>query len=103
MELTGSEILVQCLREQGVDTVFGYPGKDWENTKTVSCRTLPHFRHQIKIRKCSYLCRAMISIKDAPVKKLVLLDPDFINSTNLNLSLHQTGSFTCVVKLTFVY
>ena len=26
MELTGSEILVQCLREQGVDTVFGYPG-----------------------------------------------------------------------------
>ena len=26
MELTGSEIIVQCLREQGVDTVFGYPG-----------------------------------------------------------------------------
>ena len=26
MELTGSEILVQCLMEQGVDTVFGYPG-----------------------------------------------------------------------------
>lgn len=26
MELNGSEILVQCLLEQGVDTVFGYPG-----------------------------------------------------------------------------
>ena len=26
MELTGSEIIIQCLREQGVDTVFGYPG-----------------------------------------------------------------------------
>jgi len=26
MKLTGSEILIECLVEQGVDTVFGYPG-----------------------------------------------------------------------------
>ena len=26
MQLTGSGILVECLKEQGVDTVFGYPG-----------------------------------------------------------------------------
>ncbi len=26
MKLTGSEILVECLKEQGVDTVFGFPG-----------------------------------------------------------------------------
>lgn len=26
MRLTGSEIVVECLKEQGVDTVFGYPG-----------------------------------------------------------------------------
>ncbi len=26
MQLTGSEIVVACLKEQGVDTVFGYPG-----------------------------------------------------------------------------
>ncbi len=26
MQLTGSEIIIQCLLEQGVDTVFGYPG-----------------------------------------------------------------------------
>ncbi|BCN32028.1 biosynthetic-type acetolactate synthase large subunit [Anaeromicropila herbilytica] len=25
-ELTGSEIVIECLKEQGVDTVFGYPG-----------------------------------------------------------------------------
>ena len=25
-ELTGSQIVIECLREQGVDTVFGYPG-----------------------------------------------------------------------------
>ncbi len=26
MKLTGAEILIQCLKEQGADTVFGYPG-----------------------------------------------------------------------------
>lgn len=26
MQLTGAEIIVECLKEQGVDTVFGYPG-----------------------------------------------------------------------------
>ena len=25
-KLTGAEIVVECLKEQGVDTVFGYPG-----------------------------------------------------------------------------
>ena len=25
-ELNGSQILVECLKEQGVDTIFGYPG-----------------------------------------------------------------------------
>ena len=27
MQLNGSEIVVECLKEQGVDTVFGYPGR----------------------------------------------------------------------------
>ena len=26
MELNGSQIVLECLLEQGVDTVFGYPG-----------------------------------------------------------------------------
>lgn len=26
MQLTGSEVVIECLKEQGVDTVFGYPG-----------------------------------------------------------------------------
>ena len=26
MRLTGAEILIECLKEQGVDTVFGFPG-----------------------------------------------------------------------------
>lgn len=28
MQLTGSEIIIECLKEQGVDTVFGYPGRN---------------------------------------------------------------------------
>lgn len=26
MEIKGSKIIMECLREQGVDTIFGYPG-----------------------------------------------------------------------------
>ena len=26
MKLNGSQIVLECLKEQGVDTVFGYPG-----------------------------------------------------------------------------
>ena len=26
MQLNGAEIVIGCLKEQGVDTVFGYPG-----------------------------------------------------------------------------
>ena len=26
MQLTGAQIVIECLKEQGVDTVFGYPG-----------------------------------------------------------------------------
>ena len=26
MQLSGAEIVIECLKEQGVDTVFGYPG-----------------------------------------------------------------------------
>lgn len=26
MQLTGAEIIIECVKEQGVDTVFGYPG-----------------------------------------------------------------------------
>lgn len=26
MKLTGAQVLIQCLKEQGVDTIFGFPG-----------------------------------------------------------------------------
>ncbi|NLB42615.1 MAG: acetolactate synthase large subunit, partial [Clostridiales bacterium] len=26
MKLTGAQVLIECLKEQGVDLIFGYPG-----------------------------------------------------------------------------
>ena len=36
MQLNGSEIVVECLKEQGVDTVFGYPGGSFRHSTTIS-------------------------------------------------------------------
>ena len=44
MQLTGAEIVVECLKEQGVDTVFGYPGGAILNVYDAL------YRHQDEIR-----------------------------------------------------
>ena len=44
MQLTGSQIVIECLKEQGVDTVFGYPGGAILNIYD------EHYRHQDEIR-----------------------------------------------------
>ncbi len=44
MQLTGSQILVECLKEQGVDTIFGYPGGSVLNIYDEL------YRHQNEIR-----------------------------------------------------
>ena len=44
MQLTGSEIVIECLKEQGVDTVFGYPGGTILNVYDAL------FQHQDEIR-----------------------------------------------------
>ncbi|MDF2951292.1 MAG: acetolactate synthase, large subunit, biosynthetic type [Anaerocolumna sp.] len=44
MQLTGSQILIECLKEQGVDTIFGYPGGSVLNIYDEL------YRHQDEIR-----------------------------------------------------
>ncbi len=44
MLLTGSQILIECLKEQGVDTIFGYPGGQVLNIYDEL------YRHQDEIR-----------------------------------------------------
>ena len=45
MKLNGSEIIVQCLLEQGVDTVFGYPGGAILNVYDALYRHSDQIRH----------------------------------------------------------
>lgn len=45
MKLTGSEIIVQCLLEQSVDTVFGYPGGAILNVYDALYRHRQQIRH----------------------------------------------------------
>ena len=45
MQLTGSQILMECLKEQGVDTVFGYPGGTILNIYDELYRQQKEIRH----------------------------------------------------------
>ena len=45
MVLTGAEIVVACLKEQGVDTVFGYPGGAILNIYDALYRHADEIRH----------------------------------------------------------
>ncbi len=45
MELTGSQILLECLKEQGVDTIFGFPGGAVLYIYDEIYRQLDHFQH----------------------------------------------------------
>lgn len=46
MELTGAEILIECLKEQGVDAIFGYPGGTILDVYDVLYKT-PSIRHYL--------------------------------------------------------
>ena len=41
MQLTGSQIVIECLKEQGVDTVFGYPGGAILNIYDTGLQSVP--------------------------------------------------------------
>ena len=45
MKLSGAEILIECLKEQGVDTVFGYPGGQALIIYDALYKAKDHIRH----------------------------------------------------------
>lgn len=45
MKLNGSDILIECLKEQGVDTIFGFPGGAVLNIYDALYRAKDHIRH----------------------------------------------------------
>ena len=44
-QLTGAQIVLECLKEQGVDTVFGYPGGAILNIYDELYKQKKDFRH----------------------------------------------------------
>lgn len=45
MQLNGSEVILECLKEQGVDTIFGYPGGTILNVYDAIYKYKDQFRH----------------------------------------------------------
>ena len=48
MKLSGSEIIVKCLIEQGVDVIFGYPGGAVLNIYDELYKNQDKIRHILK-------------------------------------------------------
>ena len=55
MQLTGAEIVVECLKEQGVDTVFGYPGGTILNVYDALYKHSDEIRHVLTSHEQGYL------------------------------------------------
>ena len=51
MQLTGAQIVIECLKEQSVDTVFGYPGGTILNVYTALIT-----RVMLYVIKCKMPC-----------------------------------------------
>ena len=45
MQINGSQIMIECLLEQGVDTIFGYPGGSILNVYDELYRSKDRIRH----------------------------------------------------------
>lgn len=45
MQINGSQIMIECLLEQGVDTIFGYPGGSILNVYDELYRYQDRIRH----------------------------------------------------------
>ena len=45
MQLKGAEVILECLKEQGVDTIFGYPGGTILNVYDALYKYQNDFKH----------------------------------------------------------
>ena len=60
MLLTGSQIVIECLKEQGVDTVFGYPGGTILNVYDELYKHSDEIRSEERRvgKECASMCRS---------------------------------------------
>ena len=57
MRLTGAEILIECLKEQGVDTIFGFPGGAVLNIYDALYKAKDEIRHILTSHEQEHLMR----------------------------------------------
>lgn len=62
MQLTGSQVIIECLKEQGVDTVFGYPGGAILNVYDELYKH-PEIRHVLTSHEQGFPCSRRICQK----------------------------------------
>ena len=75
MQLTGSQIVIECLKEQGVDTVFGYPGGAILNIYDELYRHQDEIRHVLTSHEqgASHAAEKLVSVWRQAVRELQTL------------------------------
>ena len=73
MLLTGAEIVIECLKEQGVDTVFGYPGGAILNVYDELYKHSNEIKHILTSRR--ELPMRQTDMQEAPEKLVCALPP----------------------------
>ena len=68
MLLTGSQIVIECLKEQGVDTVFGYPGGTILNVYDELYKHSDEIHHILTPPMSRVLLMRQMAMQEQPVK-----------------------------------
>jgi len=55
MQLKGAEVILECLKEQGVDTIFGYPGGTILNVYDALYKYQDDFKHILTLYSNTFL------------------------------------------------
>ena len=73
MQLTGAQIVIECLKEQGVDTVFGYPGGAILNVYDELYKH-QEIRHILTSHAQEASCQSYVYCNTKPLGLMALLD-----------------------------
>ena len=76
MQLTGSQILIECLKEQGVDTVFGFPGGAILNVYDELYKHSDEIKHILHHMNRELLMRQMVTQERLGKSEYVLRQVD---------------------------
>ena len=91
MQLNGAEIVIECLKEQGVDTIFGYPGGAILNVYDELYKHRDEIRHILRERGST------IRVESSPEIE-VELDGELLGHTPLEFTMLRRASRVVVSR-----